>query len=207
MNELEKLFGSHEKVKIIRMFLANPDQMYQVEDIVKHTKLRSDKIRKELNNLLAANLILKSKERMAKLPTSSKVKKLAIKEYICYKLNTNFRFINSLSELMFDFKNANTDVLYDRFKKIGRTKLFIVSGVFLGEEKSRADIMYVGEGVKKSAADKVISDLRAELGRELDIVIFDLEEFNYRYKMFDRFVRDLLANRHVKIVNKLGTLV
>jgi hypothetical protein len=204
MNELEKLFGSHEKVKIIRMFLANPDQMYQVEDIVKHTKLRSDKIRKELNNLLAANLILKSKERMAKLPTSSKVKKLAIKEYICYKLNTNFRFINSLSELMFDFKNANTDVLYDRFKKIGRTKLFIVSGVFLGEEKSRADIMYVGEGVKKSAADKVISDLRAELGRELDIVIFDLEEFNYRYKMFDRFVRDLLANRHVKIVNKLN---
>lgn len=204
MNELEKLFGSHEKVKIIRMFLANPDQMYQVEDIVKHTKLRSDKIRKELNNLLAANLILKSKERMAKLPTSSKVKKLAIKEYICYKLNINFRFVNSLSELMFDFKNANTDVLYDRFKKIGRTKLFIVSGVFLGEEKSRADIMYVGEGVKKSAADKVISDLRAELGRELDIVIFDLEEFNYRYKMFDRFVRDLLANRHVKIVNKLN---
>ena len=110
MNELEKLFGSHEKVKIIRMFLANPDQMYQVEDIVKHTKLRSDKIRKELNNLLAANLILKSKERMAKLPTSSKVKKLAIKEYICYKLNANFRFVNSLAELMFDFKNANTDI-------------------------------------------------------------------------------------------------
>ena len=50
---------------------------------------------------------------------------------------------------MFDFKNANTDVLYDRFKAIGRTKLFIVSGVFLGEDKSRADIMYVGEGIKK----------------------------------------------------------
>jgi hypothetical protein len=64
--------------------------------------------------------------------------------------------------------------------------------------------MYVGEGIKKNVADKVISDLRAELGRELDIVIFDLEEFNYRYKMFDRFVRDLLAGNHVKIVNKLN---
>ncbi len=204
MNELEKLLGSQEKVKLIRMFLANRDTLFQVEDIVKLAKLKSEKVRKELNNLIAANLIIKSKERMAKLPANSKSKKLAIKEYTCYKLNPSFRFINSLTDLMFDFKNANTDVLYDRFKAIGRTKLFIVSGVFLGEDKSRADIMYVGEGIKKNVADKVISDLRAELGRELDIVIFDLEEFNYRYKMFDRFVRDLLAGNHVKIVNKLN---
>lgn len=204
MNELEKLLGSQEKVKLIRMFLANRDTLFQVEDIVKLAKLKSEKVRKELNNLIAANLIIKSKERMAKLPANSKSKKLAIKEYTCYKLNPSFRFINSLTDLMFDFKNANTDVLYDRFKQIGRTKLFIVSGVFLGEDKSRADIMYVGEGIKKNVADKVISDLRAELGRELDIVIFDLEEFNYRYKMFDRFVRDLLAGNHVKIVNKLN---
>lgn len=204
MNELEKLLGSQEKVKLIRMFLANRDTLFQVEDIVKLAKLKSEKVRKELNNLIAANLIIKSKERMAKLPANSKSKKLAIKEYTCYKLNPSFRFINSLTDLMFDFKNANTDVLYDRFKPIGRTKLFIVSGVFLDEDKSRADIMYVGEGIKKNVADKVISDLRAELGRELDIVIFDLEEFNYRYKMFDRFVRDLLAGNHVKIVNKLN---
>ena len=204
MNELEKLLGSKEKVKQIRMFLANRDTLFQVEDIVKLAKLKSEKVRKELNNLIAANLIIKSKERMAKLPANSKSKKLAIKEYTCYKLNPSFRFINSLTDLMFDFKNANTDVLYDRFKQIGRTKLFIVSGVFLGEDKSRADIMYVGEGIKKNVADKVISDLRAELGRELDVVIFDLEEFNYRYKMFDRFVRDLLAGNHVKIVNKLN---
>lgn len=204
MNELEKLLGSQEKVKLIRMFLANRDTLFQVEDIVKLAKLKSEKVRKELNNLIAANLIIKSKERMAKLPANSKSKKLAIKEYTCYKLNPSFRFINSLTDLMFDFKNANTDVLYDRFKAIGRTKLFIVSGVFLGEDKSRADIMYVGEGIKKNVADKVISDLRAELGRELDVVIFDLEEFNYRYKMFDRFVRDLLAGNHVKIVNKLN---
>ena len=204
MNELEKLLGSQEKVKLIRMFLANRDTLFQVEDIVKLAKLKSEKVRKELNNLIASNLIIKSKERMAKLPANSKSKKLAIKEYTCYKLNPSFRFINSLTDLMFDFKNANTDVLYDRFKAIGRTKLFIVSGVFLGEDKSRADIMYVGEGIKKNVADKVISDLRAELGRELDIVIFDLEEFNYRYKMLDRFVRDLLAGNHVKIVNKLN---
>lgn len=204
MNELEKLFGSHEKVKIIRMFLSHPDTLLQVEDVVKSTKLRSDKIRKELNTLVAANLIIKSKERMAKLPTSSKAKKVAIKEYVCYKLNNNFRFINSLSGLMFDFKNANRDALYDRFKSVGRTKLFLVSGVFTGTEKARVDIMYVGENVKKSAADKTLSDLRAELGMDLNIVIFDLEEFNYRYKMFDRFVRDTLTGEHVKLVNKLG---
>lgn len=204
MNELEKLFGSHEKVKIIRMFLSHPDTLLQVEDVVKSTKLRSDKIRKELNTLVAANLIIKSKERMAKLPTSSKAKKVVIKEYVCYKLNNNFRFLNSLSGLMFDFRNANRDALYDRFKSVGRTKLFLVSGVFTGTDKSRVDIMYVGENVKKSAADKTLSDLRAELGMDLNIVIFDLEEFNYRYKMFDRFVRDTLTGEHVKLVNKLG---
>lgn len=189
MNELEKLFGGTEKVKIIRMFLSHPDTLLQVEDVVKSTKLKSDKIRKELNVLVAANLLIKSK-----------------KERVCYKLNSNFRFIDSLSGLMFDFKNANRDALYDRFKTIGRTKLFLVSGVFTGTEKARVDVMYVGENVKKSAADKTLSDLRAELGMDLNIVILDLEEFNYRYKMFDRFVRDTLSGEHVKLVNKL-TLV
>ena len=49
-----------------------------------------------------------------------------------------------------------------------------------------------------------LRSLEAEVGREIRLSIMDKEEFEYRYGMFDRFVRVMLEGPHEKIINKLG---
>ena len=205
MQELGKIFGSEERVKIIRLFLADYNDFFLPEEISKVTKIKEELVKKELIILEKSGLLKKIKEKYALGDEDTKnTKQIKIKEYICYTVDKNFRFLDALAKLMFDFKNANKDVLLERFKTIGRTKYMMLSGVFTGDEKSRCDILYVGESIKKNIADKLILDLQAEVGKKLNILILDIEEFDYRYKMFDRLVRDALKDDKIVLVNKLN---
>ena len=204
MQELGKLFGSEERVKILRLFLSDIDDFFLPEEIAKITKIKEEIIKKELTILEKSGLVKKIKEKYAIGDENTKnTRQIKIKEYICYTVDKNFRFLDSLSNLMFDFKNANRDVLLGKFKTLGRTKYMSLSGVFVGNEKSRCDIFYVAEALKKNLADKLILDLQSEIGKKLNILILDLEEFEYRYKMFDRLVRDALTEEREILANKL----
>jgi len=93
--------------------------------------------------------------------------------------------------------------------KLGRIKLALVSGVFLNNnenvsDNSTADLFIVGDEINKEKLRKFLKSLEAEVGREVKLSIMDKEEFDYRYGMFDRFVRVLLESPHEKIINKLG---
>ena len=48
-----------------------------------------------------------------------------------------------------------------------------------------------------------MKNLEAEAGTEIDYAVFDNEEFQYRQKMFDRFLRDILEKPHKKLINKI----
>ena len=206
MQELSKLFGSSERVKLIRLFLNNPEMMYDIDEIEEKIKVKKEKLKIELFELEKSELIIKSKENFSIEYQSGSSIRSGTREYTCYKINKKFRFLQALSSLMFDFKNANHDVLLERFKSIGRCKLFILSGVFIQDDKSRLDILYVGEAIKNNLADKVVAELAIEIGKELNIHILDLEEFNYRHKMFDRFLHDVLdSKKNIILVNKLSS--
>lgn len=210
MQELSKLFGSVEKVKLIRFFLANKDGYFDMEEIEEklsaNTPLKKEKLREELSDLEKANLIKRSKEKYdVQIETNNKVKN-DIREYLCFSVNKNFRFLKALENFVFDFQNADLDVLTEKFKTIGRTKLFLVGGVFTGDEKAKADILYVGESLKTKVAEKIVNEIEVETGKKLNILILDIEEFEYRYKMYDRVLRDILKSDSSVLINKISYL-
>lgn len=204
MQELSRLFGTVARVKLIRFFLANENKSFDIDEIEEFLKIKKELLKKELVDLEKSLLIVKDKEAFKVIVESARGERLATKDFIVYKLNKEFRFLDALRTLMFDFKNADRKILTERFRNIGRGKLLILSGVFIGNEKSRADIFYVGEYIKNNLAEKLIAEINSEVGMELRIEIIDLEEFNYRYRMFDRFVRDLLEEDNEVLFNKLS---
>ncbi len=105
---------------------------------------------------------------------------------------------------MFDFELLDKRELANRFKPVGRIKLFIVAGVFLAEEHFRVDILLVGEAIKRPKAEKLFEALSAELGREVIYSIMDVEEYLYRFKMYDKFVRDIVEMPHERVIDKLN---
>ena len=48
-----------------------------------------------------------------------------------------------------------------------------------------------------------IRSLEAEAGTDINCVVMTTEEFNYRYDMYDRFIRDLLNDKCEFLINKL----
>ena len=182
MELLARLLNGTERVKIMRFFLHHDD-----------------------GTISLASIGFIEKKRTKTVVTTGAGKKAVskIKEVNGYKLNPLFPHNKALKELLFDFQAIDKRELASRFKIIGRLKLFIVAGVFIGDPKSRVDVLIVGESINRQKAEKIFEQLAAELGREVIYSIMDVEEYEYRFKMYDKFVRDIMEMEHETVVDKL----
>lgn len=203
MELLSRLLGGIDRVKIMRLFLHNEDIIFSLHDIVERTKSKGAIARKELTALVGIGFLEKKKTKTYVSNGAGKKSSSKMKEVIVFKLNPAFPHTQALKDLLFDFQSLDKKELASRFKMIGRIKLFIVSGIFIGETKSRVDILIVGESIKKQKAENVIKVLSAELGREVVYAIMDGEEYEYRYKMYDKFLRDILDMPHEAVIDKI----
>lgn len=203
MELLTRLLGGAERVKIMRYFLHHEETVISLHDISEKTKSKSVLVRKELTALTSIGFIEKKKARTVVTRGTGKKATSKVQEVNGYKLNTLFPHNQALKDLLFDFQSLDKRELALRFKIIGRIKLFVVAGVFIGDEKSRVDILIVGEAIKRLKAEKVLEALSAELGRDVIYSIMDVEEYEYRYKMYDKFVRDIGEMNHEVVIDKL----
>jgi len=96
--------------------------------------------------------------------------------------------------------------MINRITGLGKIRLAIISGLFLNESTGGeiADLFIVGDDINKDRLRTFLKALEAEVGKEIKFSLMDKDEFQYRYGMFDRFVRVLLEGPHEKIINKLG---
>jgi hypothetical protein len=190
MELLARLLGGAERVKIMRLFLHHEDQVVSPHDVAEKTKSKSAIVRKELNTLSSIGFLEKRRAKTVVTTGSGKKASSRVKEVNGYKLNIEFPHNDALKDLLFDFQLLDKRELASRFKLVGRIKLFVVAGVFFGDDKSRVDVLLVGEAIKRPKAEKVFEMLSAELGRDVVYSIMDVEEFEYRLKMYDKFIRD-----------------
>jgi hypothetical protein len=201
MEQLALLFGGQERVKIMRYFLHHEDAVVTLEDVEEKTKSKSIDVKHELSLLLSVGFIEKKKAKMYIVTGKREMSKT--KEVIGFGLCKEFPHNQALKDLLFDFQLLDKKELGERFRMVGRIKLFIVAGVFIGDPKSRVDILIVGESIKKPKAEKIIEGLSAELGRDVVFSVMDLDEFEYRFKMYDKFVRDIMSMPHEKVIDKM----
>ena len=127
-----------------------------------------------------------------------------------YVLNPDFEFFYELKSLILKSSPAEKNHLVKKISALGRVKLAVISGIFLNNSEasagftSVADLFIVGDDISKSKLASFLRSLEAEVGKEIKFGLMEREEFEYRYGMFDRFVRVLLEGPHEKIINKLG---
>jgi len=194
METLAKLFGGQPRVRIMRLFLLNKDNNFEIEEIVSRSRVTKANVRKEINALLAMSFI-KQKTITKEGYRGSK------KKVTAYHLNPLFRYLEPMREILVDPTLLLQEDLPQRFRQIGKIKLMIVSGVFIGNSKSRADVLIVGDKLKKNILQQVVKGLEAEIGKELDYVVFDTEEFKYRIDMYDKLVCDIIDLPHEKLID------
>lgn len=194
METLAKLFGGQPRVRIMRLFLLNSDNNFEIEEIVSRSRVTKNNVRKEINTLSTMGFI---KEKII----TKEGYRGAKKKVVTWALNPLFQYLESLRDILIDPNLLIQEDLPQRFKQIGKIKLMIVSGVFIGNSKSRADVLIVGDKLKKNILQQVMKSLEAEIGKELDYVVFDTEEFKYRLDMYDKLICDIIDLPHEKLID------
>lgn len=203
MEILAKIFESVNKVKLMRLFLFNQEEIYLLDDIITRTRVSKGDVKKELAKLVNVGLVKKKHiNKEVKLMKGKKeiVKKIEGEGYI---LDQKFPYLQALKNLLITASMHADDSLVKKFTGIGRLKLFLVSGIFLQEWDTRVDLLIVGDDLNISRIESIIKILESEIGREITYSAFETIDFEYRHGMHDRLIRDILDSPHVALVDKL----
>lgn len=187
---LEHLFGSKERARLLRFFLQNPDTQYEFSEVVKRNMLRSQKVKKELANLKNIKFVFRRTK--------------GGKSY--YHLNQSFNFYPELKNLIAKSNIYPQCRSLGKIAKLGNIKLAVISGVFISYDKSKADMILVGDGISKNRLKGLMYSLEAEIGKEINFVMMTMEEFKYRLNMLDKFILEFLEGPHEEIINKISGL-
>ncbi len=204
MDTLTAIFGSVVKVKILRLFLFNETTSFVLKEIVDRTKSASNLVKKELSILEKAE-ILKVK-RISKDIQVTNGKKVVTKKYEGqgYYLNNKYPYIDPLKNLLTITSLRVDESLAKRFTNAGKIKLFIVAGVFTQNWDSRVDLLVVGDDLNLNKIETVIKTIESEIGKEIAYSAFETQDFEYRFGIHDRLVRDILDYPHVTLLDRLG---
>jgi hypothetical protein len=137
------------------------------------------------------------------------IKKKGKQEYIekkktdGFKLSPNFVYLDNFKNLLLEKEELAPLEVFEHFKKLGKIDLFLMSGVFQGNTAASIDLVIVGKSLKKTKIEEKITEIERFIGTELKYALFDTAEFEYRYMMYDRFVRELFHSDHIEVVNVL----
>lgn len=204
MEILAKLFGNETRVKLMRLFLFNLDTNYSVAEVSERSKSSRKDVKRELTVLVNVGII-KKKTAVREISTKKK-KKVIIKKVhdTGYTLDQKFPYLQALKNLLIMVSLHANDSLVKKFSNVGRIKLFIASGVFIQEWDTRVDLLIVGDDLNLNRLDTVMKSIEAEVGKEIIYSAFETSDFEYRYGMHDRLIRDILDLPHTTLVDKLG---
>lgn len=186
---LEQLFESASRAKVLRLFLRNPGSFFTLNDVARSTQVKLARAKSEVRKFERIGLIGK--------------KLILSKKKLAYFVNQHFPLYKSLHDLVSIASQPSRHKLTERIKHLGRVKLAVISGVFLNNDSSRADLLIVGDGIRRSKVEKFLADTEAEIGKALDYAMMETAEFKYRMDMYDRFLRDIFESTHQKLINKL----
>lgn len=188
MEILGKLFGSQNRVKLLRLFLFNPETGFKRIDLVRRAKVGVGVLSKELRLLEAIRLIKTGGESgLAKT----------------WRFNPRFPVARELKYLLdTEFGRHRTEI-GGRFKNCGQVKLLVIAGSLIGDPHGQVDLVIVGDNLRKGVVEQAVKTLEAEAGRELVYALLETKDFTYRLAASDKFIRNLLDYPHEKLVNRL----
>ncbi|NTU69714.1 winged helix-turn-helix transcriptional regulator, partial [bacterium] len=135
MGKLERLFGSKTRVKLLSLFLLNPERSFFVREITRKLNKRINAVRRELEILFSLGLLKKKKDGRKTF----------------YTTNPKYIFFEELKSML-EKGGTGEDKTTDIVKKFGKVSFAAWSGIFTGNEKTKVDLIIVGNNLKK---DKV----------------------------------------------------
>ncbi|MBX4188027.1 MAG: hypothetical protein KW793_02725 [Candidatus Doudnabacteria bacterium] len=118
-----------------------------------------------------------------------------------YQVDRHFALYPELVSLLRNQKKLPHDLLVRELSKLSDCKLIILTGFFVGRPRIETDILLVGKASERKLEKSLkLAEKFAE--QEVNYTIMPMSEFDYRKIMNDRFIKNILENGPVIVVDK-----
>jgi len=186
------LITSKSRVKLLNVFLANPNDMFHVRELVRRTNDEINAVRRELS-------FLEKKGILTREPRANRV------YYSLAKLNP---FYYDLLRIGSKNIGLGAEIIKNRVK-LGKIKYAMFSGRFLRKiknEPDEVDLIIVGNVVLPELA-LLVREEEKRLDTEINYTVMTEEEFDFRKKKRDPFVVAILSGSRVMLLGDEETML
>ena len=189
---IDALFGSKTRVKLLYLFMNNPERTFYVREITRKIDEQINSVRRELSNMLNIGIIKSDSK-------DNKIFYGVNKSYIFY---SPLRKIFTNKELSAKKEDENT-VWAKQFFAIGDVKLVIFAGKLVNGFDCDIDLFVVGE-VSKVKLRNLVHFIEDSLGitkDTLNYMTMTYDDFYYRKSIGDENVTKILDAKHSIVVD------
>lgn len=171
---LKRLFTSNTRVKLLVLFLNNPDGEFFIRELTRKLDEQINSIRRELDNLKRLGLLRSRMKNRKKF----------------YIVNKKFKLFPDLQSIIIKSTDKNQEVI-SSILKMGQIDFLLLSGQFMHRE-SDVDLLIVGTIDRKELEEFLEREVDSE--EPIRFTILKREDFLYRVECNDRFIKELLTN-------------
>lgn len=189
----ESLFGSKTRVKLLSLFLNNPNRPYYVREITRKVDEQINSVRRELSNLLTIGIIRSEGNN----------------NRLYYEVNQDYQFYAPLRSIFTNVAQAEPELqdtrqdteLVKKLRATGNVRLAFQTGAFVREQSAGTDFFIMGD-VNRARVAKLVSELEQDLGQEINYTIMSPEDFGYRRRLNDRFLDGVLEAKKIMLIDE-----
>lgn len=195
---LEHLFGSRTRVKLLRIFYRDAQQMFYVRELTRLLDVQINAVRRELTHLTNAGIIIAITDE-AELPVSDDPHETKRKYY---RLNEASVLCPELRALLLKSHMLGEQSLVADFVSTGKVDFLLFTGIFTNTRETPIDILVVGD-IEDRGVAKIVTNFEHEHGTAVRYTILTSKEFQERRQLMDRFLYSVLDAPHEIPVNNL----
>ena len=182
---LKDLFISKTRVKLLQTFLNNPGRIFYVRELVRTVGEQINAVRAEL----------------ARMERSGMVSSEARANRKFYGFRKDYVFYDELSRLAAKSSGLGGALIKER-NKLGKIKYASLSGTYIRRRPvgpTDVDLLIVGSIVLPQLA-QLVKENENVIGREVNYSVMTEEEFTFRKRRGDPFIRNILEKPKVLLI-------
>ena len=188
---VDSLFGSKTRVKLLHLFLNNPEKSFYVREITRMIDEQINSVRRELANMVSVGIVQQD----------------AIDNKLYYSINEDYPYIKPLAAI---FSDKNTEGSMSAASSVswkdslGRMRgliLAIISGKLVVGSSSAVDLLLVGDDMSAVTIKNLVKKIEKDRKIEINYAVISYDDFYYRMSVKDRFIMDIVRNKHSVLVD------
>ncbi len=209
---IEQLFGSKTRVRLIGLFLENPERAYYVRELTRRIDAQLNSVRRELSNLIEMGILLEVEGKILEQEVDDeeegdtadvkKRKKASNDKKKFYQANTDFIFFDELRSIMKKASVLSHKSVVRGLVQKGRIDLLFMTGKFVDDDAVPSDLLIVGQ-VDAPVLQETIDEFEKMIGWEINYTYMPRDEFLYRREVKDRFLASIMNSEKIILVDEL----